>query len=170
MNLELSVAQMATQAQTIRQLVENVSDEQARWKPDPESWSMLEVVNHLDDEEHLDFRVRLDLILHHPDRPWPPIDPAGWVTARAYNQRDLADSLANFLKARDESLAWLKSLGEPDWQAECEAPWGRPITAGDMFAAWVAHDLLHIRQLVELHYAWTTHQLTPYSVAYAGEW
>ena len=39
-----------------------------------------------------------------------------------------------------------------------------------MLAAWVAHDLLHLRQLVELHYAWTAQQLQPYSVAYAGDW
>jgi hypothetical protein len=39
-----------------------------------------------------------------------------------------------------------------------------------MFAAWVAHDLLHIRQLVELHYGWTTQQLQPYDAGYAGEW
>jgi hypothetical protein len=25
-------------------------------------------------------------------------------------------------------------LGSPDWQAAVQAPWGQPITAGDMFA------------------------------------
>jgi len=37
-------------------------------------------------------------------------------------------------------------------------------------AAWVAHDLLHLRQLVELHYAWTVAKAAPYSLQYAGEW
>jgi hypothetical protein len=49
------------------------------------------------------------------------------------------------------------------------APFGQ-ISAGDMFASWVAHDLLHIRQLVELHWAYTTRQLQPYNVEYAGGW
>ena len=169
MNLDHFVKQMAANAETIRQLTVGVSDEQARWKPDAESWSVLEVINHLYDEEQFDFRVRLDHILHKPGIEPPPNDPQRWVTERQYNQRELASSVENFLREREASLAWLRGLDAPDWEAAYEASWGK-ITAGDMFAAWVAHDLLHLRQLVELHYAWTTRQLAPYSVVYAGEW
>ena len=51
MTLDEMIAQLAIQAGRIRALAEGVSDEQARWKPDAESWSILEVVNHLYDEE-----------------------------------------------------------------------------------------------------------------------
>ena len=169
MNLDHYVTQMATQAETIRQLTVGVSDEQARWKPDPESWSILEVINHLYDEERLDFRVRLDHILHKPGVNPPGINPQGWVTERAYNTRELDPSLDNFLQEREQSLTWLRGLESPDWDATYTAPWGE-IRAGDMFAAWVAHDLLHLRQLVELHYAWTRAQVQPYKVGYAGDW
>jgi len=60
-------------------------------------------------------------------------------------------------------------LSSPDWEAVYEAPFG-PIRAGDVFASWVAHDLLHMRQLVELHWVYTTHRLQPYKVDYAGQW
>jgi hypothetical protein len=163
------IAQMADNAQRIRALAEGVSDEQTRWKPDPDSWSLLEVVNHLLDEEREDFRVMLDLALYRPDQPRPRIDPGVWVTERGYNERDLAESLQGFLAAREESLVWLQGLSSPDWETVYEAPFG-PIRAGDVFASWVAHDLLHIRQLVELHWAHTTHRLRPYKVDYAGQW
>ncbi|MBU1877773.1 MAG: DinB family protein, partial [Chloroflexi bacterium] len=153
----------------IRILLEGVSIEQARWRPAPDSWSLLEVINHLDDEEKQDFRVRLDTILHHPDQPWPPIDPGGWVVERHYNQRDPKESLDSFLRARQESLGWLKSLSSPNWEAVYEAPFGQ-ITAGDMFASWVGHDLLHMRQLVELHWAYTGVLVDPYATNYAGSW
>jgi len=169
MDFETRINQMASNAQTIAQLVNGVDDEQARWKPNADSWSLLEVINHLYDEERLDFRVRLDHILHKPGIDPLGIDPQGWVTERAYNERELIPSLENFLKERDASLEWLKSLEAPDWEATYSAPWGE-IRAGDMFAAWVAHDLLHIRQLVELHYLWTTQQVQPYAVNYAGDW
>jgi hypothetical protein len=169
MKLDYFTAQMENNAETIRQMVENISDEQARWKPNPDSWSILEVINHLYDEERQDFRVRLDIILHRPDQTWPGIDPAGWVAARRYNERDLGESLTNFLNERQESLAWLKGLASPDWDVVYETSWGQ-MTAGDMFAAWVAHDLLHLRQLVELQWAFTTLQLQPYQVDYAGQW
>jgi hypothetical protein len=127
------------------------------------------VVNHLHDEEREDFRLRLDYCLNHPGEAWPRIDPKGWVTQRDYNSRDLEHSLGSFLEERQRSLVWLATLGEPDWNAVQTAPFGE-IRTGDMLAAWVAHDLLHLRQLVELHRAYTLQDVSPYDVGYAGEW
>lgn len=169
MKLEPLISQLAQNAERIRGLVCAVSDDQARWKPSPDQWSILEVINHLYDEERQDFKVRLDIIIHDPSRPWPAIDPEGWVTGRKYNQREIGKSLDDFLDARKESLDWLSGLTSPNWEALYDAPFGR-ITAGDMFASWVAHDLLHTRQLVELHWAWTTRLVAPYKVDYAGSW
>jgi hypothetical protein len=138
MELDHFIPKMADDAQKIRALAEGVSDEQARWKPDSDSWSILEVVNHLLDEEREDFRVLLDLALHRPDEPRTKIAPEAWVTERGYNERDLEESLRGFLAAREESLAWLRDLASPDWEAVYRAPWG-PIRAGDVFASWVAH-------------------------------
>jgi len=39
-----------------------------------------------------------------------------------------------------------------------------------LFVAWVAHDLLHLRQLVELKWAYGQTQYAPYSAGYAGDW
>lgn len=169
MDFERLQQKLASNAQRIRLLVEGVEPEQARWKPDVEEWSILEVVNHLYDEEREDFRVRLDITLHKPNQRWPPIDPGGWVEARGYNGRDLGGSLNKFLEERESSLAWLARLQTPDWDVTYEAPWG-PIKAGDIFVAWVAHDQLHMRQLVELHRAILLRLAGPYDVRYAGQW
>jgi hypothetical protein len=169
MNTTALISQIQTHAEAICRLAQGLPDEHAHWKPVPESWSILEVLCHLYDEECLDFRVRLDIILHHPEEPWPSIDPKGWVASHQYSQCDLAQTVANFLAERQKSLAWLKGLESPDWQASYKTPWGS-MTAGDMFAAWVAHDLLHLRQLVELHYAYTAQAVHPHAIMYAGEW
>jgi hypothetical protein len=105
MELKFFADQMAAHAGTIHSLTLGISDDQARWKPDPQAWSILEVINYLYDEECADFRVRLDINLHTPAQPWPPINPGGWVTERLYNQRDLAQSMDNFQKERRKSLA-----------------------------------------------------------------
>ena len=169
MNFNHLRKEMAENAQRIRALVEGLADDQARWKSDPDTWSILEVVNHLADEEEADFRPRLEITLFRPDKPWPPIDPAGWVTERDYNSRDLAESLDRLMRARRASLAWLQEVESPDWETSYQAPFGQ-IRAGDLFASWVAHDLLHIRQLVELHWVSTAKNVAPYSTNYAGEW
>lgn len=162
--------QLAQQAQTIRSLVADVPEAQARWKPTPEDWSLLEVINHLYDEEREDFRQRVDYLLYRPTEEPPPIDPVGWVTARAYNQRNLAESLQNFLQERNQSITWLHGLVNPAWSNTYRHPAGFTMSAGELLACWAAHDLLHLRQLIELHYAWHKAQVAPFSLAYAGDW
>lgn len=169
MDFQESRVMLDHNAERIRTLVEGVSPQQARWRPDPSSWSILEVVNHLYDEERSDFRVRLDIILHRSHQPFPPIDPQRWVQERRYNERELAPSLQNFLSERRASLDWLAQLGDPDWDVVAETPFG-PASAGEIFSAWVAHDTLHMRQLVELHHAYIVKLVAPYNPEYAGEW
>ena len=169
LKIELFTSQMHNNALSIASLASGISDSQARWRPDPDSWSILEVVHHLYDEEKQDFRVRLQIILSQTAEPWPPIDPPGWVIQRAYNDQDLAEILAGFLEQREQSIIWLLRLDHPDWTAVYQVPWGE-ISAGDMFASWVAHDLLHLRQLIELHWAYTNKLFHPYQVDYAGGW
>jgi hypothetical protein len=169
MDYNYCLKQLAGDMLRIRLLAQGVDDDQARWRPDADSWSILEVICHLLDEERKDFRVRLDITLHKPDETWPGIDPAGWVTEHNYNEQVLAASLQAFQEEREASLAWLKRLEAPDWEASYEAPWGT-MRAGDLLASWVAHDLLHMRQLVELHWAYNEQEVLPYSTRYAGEW
>ena len=171
MDLDRLIGRMAASAEAIRALAARVSEEQWPWRPDSASWSILEVINHLADEEVEDFRRRLDLLLHRPGEPWPPTDPSGWVTSRSYNERDPEESLRRFSAGRRESLRWLGGLASPDWASECVAPWGSKIRAGDIMASWAAHDLLHTRQLVELQWAHTLRfDVGLYSVDYAGDW
>ena len=169
MNLEYTRTRMSNNAEAIRNLVQDIEPRQARWRPAPDSWSILEVINHLFDEEREDFRRRLMFILDQETGTMPPIDPAGWVTERNYNERELQESLDGFLAERESSLAWLAKLNSPDWDAFYEAPFGR-MRAGDMLASWLAHDQLHMRQLVELQFAWLAQLTQPYSAEYAGAW
>lgn len=170
MDLEWAITQLAGHEAAIAALCAGVSDAEARRRPAPEAWSLLEVVCHLLDEEREDFRQRLALTLRDPAAPWPPIDPAGWVTARQYNAQDLGATLAAWHEERARSLDWLRSLHEPAWQHRHAHPPGSELTAGDLLAAWVAHDLLHLRQLVELRYGLVTAHTAGHSVEYAGEW
>lgn len=168
MDYQIQILNLQNNTLRIRALVENLHPAQVRWKPKPDQWSILEVINHLVDEERYDFKVRLDIILHHPEQEWPKIDPQGWVTSHQYNQAELDESIENFLLERQSSLEWLRSLN-PDLDAIVDHPLGS-MRAGDMFAAWISHDWLHIRQLVELHYAYLQEQMKPYASFYAGDW
>ena len=157
-------------ADVIAAQVAGVTDEQARWKPDPAQWSILEVMSHLADEELEDFRTRLDLTLHRPEAEWPRIDPQRWSVERRYNEGSLDEVLARFLDRRAETLTWLAGLASPDWKGAHQHPRFGPITAGDLMISWVAHDYIHIRQLNRLHREYLVASLSEHSPAYAGKW
>lgn len=150
--------------------VAGLGDEEARWKPEPAQWSILEVVNHLGDEEVEDFRTRLDYTLHRPGEPWPKIDPPRWAVERGYNQRSLAESIGRFRQARADTVDWLEALGETDWRVAYLHPKFGPITAGDLLTAWVGHDHIHIRQINRLQRAYLVSVLSEHSAEYAGTW
>jgi len=60
--LDLVRRELAQGAETIAALVAGVTAEEARRRPAPDAWSLLEVVCHLHDEEREDFRPRLDVV------------------------------------------------------------------------------------------------------------
>jgi hypothetical protein len=68
----------------IGSLYDGLAVGQLSWRPAPDKWSFLEVLCHLHDEEVDDFRARVESTLQHPEKPWPAIDPEGWVAARRY--------------------------------------------------------------------------------------
>lgn len=174
MNLHRLTERMATFPTALSSALTAFTPEEARYKPPhPKyprgAWSVLEIVNHLADEEVEDFRCRVELTLHNPAAEWPRIDPEGWAVSRRYNERDIDESLARFVAERGRSIAWLRSLHDPDWDAVHEHPRG-PIRAGDLLASWAAHDGLHLRQISKRLYQLACRDCPGYSVQYAGDW
>ncbi len=151
-------------------VVGGLSTDNARWKPPDGAWSILEVVCHLGDEEEEDFRRRLALTLGQSTEPWPPIDPEGWALDRRYNEGKLDEALQRFQSARDASVTWLRSLDAPDWEQRYEHPKLGSIRAGDLLAAWTAHDQLHLRQIAKRLFQIAQRDGGEYSTQYAGRW
>jgi hypothetical protein len=170
MNPDYCVKQLTTNIVAIQGLVAGINADQARWKPTSGDWSIVEVINHLLDEERNDFRARIRHLLSGSDEPWPPIAPDEWTADRAYNQRDLHESGADFARERQDSLTWLSGLAKMDWDIAYVHPPLDGLTAGDLLVSWAAHDLLHLRQLVELKWLHTQTMGAPFSTRYAGDW
>lgn len=144
MNQQLLITQLAEHLNTFTSLFTHCEEEHIHWKPLPEKWSLLEVVNHLYDEEREDFRYRLKAVLEHSTTPWPPIAPQKWVTERAYSTRNYESSVTNFLTERTASITWLQGLANPDWNASYYHPHIGAMSAEMLLVNWIAHDYLHI--------------------------
>jgi hypothetical protein len=170
MDLSVCIDRLSTNIEAIRALLIAVPVDRRTWRPAPERWSALEIVNHLLDEEREDFRLRIETVLRDPDEPFAPIDPQGWVTSRGYAEREFDASLDALLEERRRSIAWLTELGRVDWSRAHVHPKLGALSAGDLMASWLAHDLLHIRQILRLRWEMLGEEITPFSADYAGVW
>ncbi|HVF24978.1 MAG TPA: DinB family protein [Anaerolineales bacterium] len=74
-----------------------------------------------------------------------------------------------FFAERQKSLEFLRRLSAVDWETTYTSQFGS-MKAGEMFASWVAHDNLHMRQLTELRRKWIERITRPYDIGYAGDW
>lgn len=163
------IDQLSKNKHVIIQLMINVSDTQAVWKPDPNKWSMLEVVCHLIDEEKFDFRTRVKSILDNPDKSLPKFNPLDWVDNHHYLEQDFIQKANEFESQRSASIEWLNSLQNPKWKKEHHHPSLGVLSAEFFLANWVAHDYIHIRQLNRLAYEFLDFQSAA-DLTYAGNW
>ncbi|MFI5203203.1 MAG: DinB family protein [Flavobacteriales bacterium] len=139
------------------------------WKPAPEKWSLLEILCHLYDEEREDFRARLKLTLENPENPLPSIDPAGWVASRKYAEWNYNDTLRKFMEERENSVVWLKSLKGVNWQNTHHHPKFGELSAEMFLQNWLAHDYLHLRQIIKTKYDYLR-STSNVRFDYAGSW
>jgi hypothetical protein len=170
MDIKYCISQLSTNSISIQQLLENITQDQSTWKPQESDWSILEVINHLYDEEKEDFRFRLSHLFSGKNNPWPKNNPQKWVYERKYNQREIYKSIDNFLNERLNSLEWLTKQDVIDLTASYPITANNELLAGEILSSWVAHDLLHLRQLIEIKFKYCQLMCSPYSTEYAGDW
>lgn len=169
MNQSYTIKKLQTNSDTFKSLFSNLSKEEYLWKPQPEKWCLLEIACHLYDEERDDFRARLKHTLETPEEKLPSIDPVGWVTSRKYIEQDFHVTVNNFIEERKLSIDWLNSLQNPNWKNAYHHHKFGEMSAGMFLANWLAHDYLHIRQILNLQYQYLKLN-SGERMDYAGEW
>lgn len=137
--------QAATPAK-LQRLLKGVSSAKLRKRPQPNKWSISEIVCHLADTE-LVGGLRMRLILGAPGTPITPFDQDVWVTALHYDKRDARKALDQFRVLREANLALLKTLAPQQWKhvgMHAERGAESVETIVKMFAG---HDVNHLRQI-----------------------
>jgi len=149
--------------------LKNCSPEEYLWKNSPNKWCLLEVLCHLYDEEREDFRTRVSCSLEKPHQAPPPIDPVDWVTSRKYLDENFNEKLELFLLEREKSVEWLRSLDQPEWENGYDHPEFGKRTARQYLINWLAHDYMHLRQILGLKFGYLKFT-SGENLNYAGNW
>lgn len=163
------LAGLARNQGVFQRLLEGRTRAEQSWRPAPGKWSRLEIVCHLRDEEREDFRARVRHALAGDPAPPPPIDPVGWVLGRNYGEQDYEATLASLLAERQASLLWLRELEAPRWESALQHPKLGPMSARFFLVNWLAHDALHLRQIVRYDYEQLQRD-SGEDTSYAGTW
>lgn len=117
----------------------------------PDTFSPFEVVGHLIHGERTDWIPRLERILQDGERR--PFEPFDRFAQRNENEgRELDDLLDEFAQLRKMSLARLRSIGLSPAKLELcgRHPELGPVTAQQLVATWVVHDLGHVGQIARV--------------------
>lgn len=167
MNEKKVIKALSENLSVFKYLLKNQEKDKVQWKPNENSWSLLEVVCHLLDEEKYDFKARINHLFQYPNTPPPPIDPQGWVVEKAYYKQDYLKKVQEFFSERENSISWLNSLKKTAWENSFQHPHFGNMSASLFLTNWLAHDYFHFRQIAKINYLYLQ-AFSKHNLNYAG--
>ena len=132
----------------LRGLMSEISDEDARWKPSPDRFSIAEVLSHLSHSEGHCYRARGDRFL---SEEMPELEPDdAQMHLDVYKNADPEEDFSHFEDQRETNVELLRGLPAEAGQRKALHRAAGEITLSQMLHEWALHDLGHIRQVAEL--------------------
>lgn len=132
----------------LRGLMAEISEEDARWKPAADRFSIAEVLSHLSHSEGHCYRERLDRFLAE-ERPELEPDDAQ-MHLEVYKTADPEADFDHFEDQRETNIELLRGLPAEAGSRKALHRAAGEITLANMLHEWALHDLGHIRQIAEL--------------------
>ena len=129
-----------------------LDEEELRWRPADDAWSLKEIAAHLRDcEEH--FLESLELIAYEDSPRLPAFDADALVLERDYQEIDLCEALEQFAYLRHRAANLLWSLDPDDWERTGAHPYLGEVSIARLARAQNEHDLEHLWQARRLREA-----------------
>jgi hypothetical protein len=132
----------------LRGLMCELSEEDARWKPAADRFSVAEVLAHLSHSEGHCYRLRVDRFLNEQLPELEPDDAQ--MHLDLYRDRDPEDEFAHFEEQRETNVEFLRSLPAEAAGRRARHQEAGEITLAEMLHEWALHDIGHIRQIADL--------------------
>jgi len=132
----------------LRGLMSELTEEDARWKPAEDRFSVAEVLAHLSHSEGHCYRKRLDRFLSEERPEFEPDDAQ--MHLALYRNADPEDAFDHFEEQRQNNVDYLCELPASAGNRRAIHQEYGEITLSQMLHEWALHDLAHIRQIAEL--------------------
>src|SRR5690349_690605 len=99
---------LAATPEVLRALMGELSDDDARWKPAPDRFSIAEVLAHLSHSEGHCYRARLDRFMSEERPEFEPDDAQFHLDL--YREADPEDQFDHFEEQRESNIEFLRNL------------------------------------------------------------
>jgi DinB superfamily len=132
----------------LRGLMSEISEEDARWKPAPDRFSIAEVLAHLSHGEGHCYRARIERFLAEEMPEFEPDDAQ--MHLDLYKNADSEADFGHFEDQRKANVELLRGLPPAAGNRKARHREAGEITFSHMLHEWALHDLGHIRQVAEL--------------------
>jgi hypothetical protein len=148
--LRRSIETLRETPEKVRSLLRGIGDEEMRWRPKGDFFSIRENVHHLRDIEVEGYATRLRRLLSEESPVLADIDGAALSRSRRYNDGDEALALRQFAASRAENVRILEDLLPENLSRSGELEKVGPITLGRLLEMWVEHDAGHVEEIRDL--------------------
>ncbi|WHY16819.1 DinB family protein [Paenibacillus sp. G2S3] len=145
----MSRVQISDYLSTYHQLVQKtagLTEEQLKWKAEPASWSVTEVLTHLADHSIVvSFRIRD--ILAATTSQLPVFNQDAWVSGQYANSGNASDNLELFRSLLYYNSLLFERLSEEDWEKSGINFKGETVKISDIVRGFTAHVERHLGQI-----------------------
>ena len=148
--LQNLIAFLAETPTVVRQLISELSTDEARQRPAANEFSALEQACHLRDIEREGYAVRLRRLLSEDEPVLPDIDGGKLARERDYQSQAFAAALEAFAQARSENMALIKTLSPDQLQLGGMLESVGRVTIRRLLELMRAHDEEHCAELQSL--------------------
>lgn len=125
-----------------------------KWRPNPDSWSVHEIICHCADSETY-AATRLRLLLAKPEPLIVGYDQVNWTTFFNYHSRPLAPSLAAVKAVRANTAPLVRNLTADDLRKVGRHTESGPYGVEDWLRTYSSHLHDHARQIRDNLKQWT---------------
>ncbi|HEX5322983.1 MAG TPA: DinB family protein [Capsulimonadaceae bacterium] len=129
-------------------LLDGIADEQADRRPDPDRFTIREVMAHLADWEPV-LQERLRMTRDEDQPTLEVVDPAKRAIEHDYAHSDVREQLQLFAERRAATSAIVRNFTLEQWERKAIRPNIGAMTMESIVALIPLHDMYHLRQVAE---------------------
>ena len=134
---------------SLRELTAELGPDEWLYRPDPNEWSITEIICHLRDVDREIHLPRLHSLMIEKEAFMPGVISDVWAIERDYQAQDGQAALATLAASRAELIDLLPPAGSTIWQRHGRHTFFGPTSFLELVCLALEHDILHLTQATE---------------------